>query len=126
MDIARDLAALDIFSMRYGESSRRAASRSACYYVLNPLHPQGGPKARVFAAVLGITTSDWQYLRRQLLAGVRTAPAVLRGRTRWGDLYDVALDVTGTAGRVHRVRTGWIIQPGEGHPHLVTAYVDLP
>jgi len=35
-------------------------------YVLNPAHPQGGPKARVFAAVLGITRTDWQYLRRQL------------------------------------------------------------
>jgi hypothetical protein len=39
-------------------------------YVLNPAHPQGGPKARVFAAVLGLTRADWQYLRRQLLAGV--------------------------------------------------------
>jgi len=28
----------------------------------------------VFAAVLGITRTDWQYLRRQLLTGVRPAP----------------------------------------------------
>jgi hypothetical protein len=95
-------------------------------YVLNPNHLQGGPKARVFAAVLGITRTDWQYLRRQLLTGVRAAPAHLRGTTSWGDLYAVALDVTGPAGRVHRVRTGWIIRTGEDRPHLVTAYVDLP
>ena len=94
-------------------------------YVLNPAHPQGGPKARVFAAVLGITRTGWQYLRRQLLTGVRAAAAHLRGTTSWGDLYDVALDVTGAAGRVHRVRTGWIIRTGEDRPHLVTAYVDL-
>lgn len=95
-------------------------------YVLNPTHPQGGPKARVFAAVLGITATDWQYLRHQLLTGVRTAPAQLRDTTSWGDLYDVALDVTGPTGRVHRVRTGWIIRTGEHRPQLVTAYVDLP
>jgi len=31
-----------------------------------PAHPQGGPKARVFTAVLGITRTDWQYLRPHL------------------------------------------------------------
>ncbi len=55
-------------------------------YVLNPTHPQGGPKSRVFAAVLGITRADWQYLRQQLLTGVRSAPAQPRGSTPWGDL----------------------------------------
>jgi len=95
-------------------------------YVLHPAHPQGGPKARVFAAVLGITRTDWQYLRRALLTGVRTAPAQLRATTQWGALYDVAIDVTGPAGRMHRVRTGWIIRAGEDQPQLLTAYVDLP
>ncbi len=95
-------------------------------YVLHPAHPQGGPKARVFAAVLGITRTDWHYLRRQLLTGVRTAPAQLRATTQWGALYDVAIDVTGPAGRMHRVRTGWIIRAGEDQPQLLTAYVDLP
>ncbi len=82
-------------------------------YVLNPAHPQGGPKARVFAAFLGVTRTDWQYLRRQLLTGVRTAPAQLRTTTQWGALYDVVIDVTGPAGRMHRVRTGWIIRARE-------------
>ena len=82
-------------------------------YVLHPAHPQGGPKARVFAAVLGITRTDWQYLRRQLLTGVRTAPAQLRATTQWGALYDVAAGVTGPAGRMHRVRIGWIIRARE-------------
>jgi len=35
-------------------------------HVPNPAHPQGGPKARVLAAALGITRTDWHYLRRQL------------------------------------------------------------
>ena len=84
------------------------------------------PKARVLAAALGITRTNWHYLRRQLLTGVRTAPAQLRATTQWGALYDVAINVTGPAGRMHRVRTGWIIRAGEDQPQLLTAYVDLP
>jgi len=34
-------------------------------YVLNPAHPQGGPKARVFAAVLGITRMTTAAERRK-------------------------------------------------------------
>ena len=95
-------------------------------YVLNPAHPQGGPKARVFAAVLGLTRADWQYLRQQLLAGVLAAPATPRGTTPWGQLYEVPLEVHGSSGQVARVRTGWIIRSGDVRPHLTTAYVDLP
>ena len=95
-------------------------------YVLNPTHPQGGPKSRVFAAALGITRADWQHLRQQLLTGVRSAPAQPRGSTPWGDLHEAAFDVTGPDGRVHRVRTGWIVRPDDPSPHLTTAYVDLP
>lgn len=94
-------------------------------YVLNPAHPQGGQKARVFAAVLGLTREDWRYLREQLLAGVQTAPATKRGTTPWGDLFEVLIDVRGTQGHVARVRTGWIIRHDDRRPHLTTAYVDL-
>jgi hypothetical protein len=31
-------------------------------YVLNPRHPDGAHKARVFASALGITQADWCYL----------------------------------------------------------------
>lgn len=95
-------------------------------YVLNPAHPQGGPKARVFAAVLGLTRADWRYLRDQLLAGVQVAPATPRGSTQWGDLYEVRVDVQGRNGRTARVRTGWILRFDDERPHLTTAYVDLP
>ncbi len=95
-------------------------------YVLNPNHPEGGPKARVFAAVLGIRRADWQHLRDQLLNGVRTAPARRIRSTEWGDLYEAAINVTGPTGRTHQVRTAWIIRPADSRPQLVTAYVDLP
>jgi hypothetical protein len=95
-------------------------------YVLSPAHPQGGSKARVFAAVLGITHDDWRYLREQLLTGVRWASVRPRESTPWGDLYEAVFDVTGPDGRTHGVRTGWIIRTDDPRPHLTTAYVDLP
>lgn len=94
-------------------------------YVLNPAHPQGGPKARVFAAVLSITREDWRYLRDQLLAGVQVASATPRGSTHWGDLYEVTIQVQGRNGRTAQVRSGWIIRRDDDRPHLTTAYIDL-
>lgn len=94
-------------------------------YVLNPAHPQGGPKARVFAAVLGLTRADWGYLREQLLAGVKVAPAAPRGSTQWGELHEALVEVRGGGGRVVWVRTGWILRFDDERPHLTTAYVDL-
>lgn len=94
-------------------------------YVLNPAHPQGGPKARVFAATLGFVRSDWRWLRDQLLAEVQTAPATPRGCTQWGMLYEVLVDIRGYHGRSARVRTGWICRLDDDRPHLTTAYVDL-
>lgn len=95
-------------------------------YVLNPGHPQGGPKARVFAAVLGIGRADWQHLQDQLLNGVRTAETRHTQSTGWGDLYEAVMNVTGPTGHTHPVRTAWIIRPADSRPQLVTAYVDLP
>jgi hypothetical protein len=39
-------------------------------YALDPDHPRGRHKARVFAAALGIGKSDWKYLRDQILEAV--------------------------------------------------------
>jgi hypothetical protein len=95
-------------------------------YTLNPDHPDGGPKARVFAAVFGYSRQDWPQLREALLAAIQEAPAMARAGTAWGQLYDVSVTITGVNGRAHRVRTGWIVRPDDPRPHLVTCYVQLP
>jgi len=59
----------------------------------HPAHPQGGPKARVFAAVLGITRTDWHYLRRQLAAGRRLCPQPVGARLIEDDAIELALRV---------------------------------
>ena len=44
-------------------------------YCLNPRHPRGRHKARVFAAVLGIARDEVDILRQALLAAAFTADA---------------------------------------------------
>ena len=44
-------------------------------YCLNPAHPRGRHKARVFAAVLGIEAGDAEAVRRALLAAALTIDA---------------------------------------------------
>lgn len=36
-------------------------------YALRADHPVGGPKARVFAGVLGLMSSNWKHLRDEIL-----------------------------------------------------------
>ena len=40
---------------------------------LDPVHPEGKHKARVFASALGLTRNDAEWLRKQLLAAAYTA-----------------------------------------------------
>ena len=91
-------------------------------YVLNPAHDVGGHKARLFAAILGITAHNRSILAQAILSGLSEAPAVQRGRILHGDLYQVDMVVTGPGGSA-TVRTGWIIREPGGPPALTTAIV---
>src|SRR3712207_3060109 len=67
-------------------------------YALDPEAPDGRHKARVFAAVLGIGNADWEYLRDQLLEGVRRSPYVGIRIHPWGRNYEVPMMVEGLNG----------------------------
>lgn len=96
-------------------------------YALDPDHPRGGPKARLFTALLAIRQRDWLYLRDQILAGVKKVEARPHAQNEYGALYEVIIPVRGLNGHVHPVRTGWIVlHEGDGIPLLTTAYVRLP
>jgi hypothetical protein len=92
-------------------------------YALNPDHPQGGPKARVFASVFGIGSHDWEHLRAEL---IRTLPGGRVDRIRAGlyaTTYGVTLAIRGRNDREARVITAWKLR--DGVPHLVSVYVDV-
>ena len=89
-------------------------------YVLNPAHPYGRHKARVFLAMLGLTQSNAQWLSSSILMGLRRYPAVLSSVTDWGDLYHVDMDLM-RGSRCAKVRTSWICAPDE--TRLTTCFV---
>jgi hypothetical protein len=96
-------------------------------YSLNRAHKHGGPKARGFERILGITIDDIDYLEAQITSGVRQAPiASIREKPPHGTHCVVELPVRGIglhSGRRANVRTVWeIAEPGDP-PRLVSAYI---
>lgn len=92
-------------------------------YSLNPDHPKGADKARVFASALGITSADAQLLANQIHAGLPYHPAKERETTRFGTKFMVDVPVKGPSGNA-TVTTGWIyLVGGTGAPNLTTVYV---
>jgi hypothetical protein len=89
-------------------------------YALDPDHPVGGSKARVFRAALGFSRTDWAKLGDALVAGVQTEPIVGERPGPNGPVYEVVIPVSGPNGRTAHVTTAWA---GVGAPRLVTAYI---
>lgn len=91
-------------------------------YCLNPSHPRGRHKARVFAAALGLTSDDAEILRTALLQTVLISEAIEAERDAYGQRYVIDFVMQGPQGQ-SMVRSAWIIRPGESNPRLVSCYV---
>jgi uncharacterized protein DUF6883 len=91
-------------------------------YSLNPMHPEGKHKARVFAAALEVSRNDAQWLREELLRAAANIDCVLGRRTLHGQRYLIDFDVI-KGGKSARLRSVWNIRPHEDFPRLVTCYV---
>lgn len=91
-------------------------------YALNPLHPEGRHKARVFLSALGIHQSDAEWLRSAILAAVLTTGFSSQREDRFGVRYVLDIELE-RHGKRARVRTGWILRSGEVCPRLTTCYV---
>ena len=91
-------------------------------YVLNPFHPRGRHKARVFASALGIFQSDAEFLRQWLLQSALIGDAVRRESDEYGHRYVLDLEcVRGDRRAV--VRSSWIVLVDEEFPRLTTCFV---
>ncbi len=91
-------------------------------YCLNPNHPRGQHKARVFASALGFTSAHAVDLQTQLLKAASQGEAILSGNDSYGQRYILDFEVSGPAGNAI-IRSSWIIRTGEDFPRLVTCYV---
>ena len=91
-------------------------------YCLNPSHPRGRHKARVFASALRILPTDAEWLQEKLLAAVLAQEAVPGEADEYSHRYSVDFECVHQDYRA-TVQSGWIIRRGEIIPRLTTCYV---
>ncbi len=91
-------------------------------YCLNPDHPRGKHKARVFLSSCGMTAQHADDLRDALLAAARNLDAEVGEEDDYGQRYVIDLEVTGPKGRA-QVRSAWIVRRDEDFPRFVSCFV---
>jgi hypothetical protein len=91
-------------------------------YCLNPDHPRGKHKARVFESALGIGRPDAFELRERILKAVLEERCEPGESDAYGDRYIVDF-MWRRNDREARVRTTWVVKIGETAPRLTTCYV---
>jgi len=92
-------------------------------YALNPAHPVGGNKAKVFESTLGYNQSNADDLMKKVYSKLNESEAVVGKLDQYGQRYTVDMNITGPNGSSKIVRTGWIIKLGSTIPELTTIYV---
>jgi hypothetical protein len=90
-------------------------------YLLNAEHSDNGGKARFFTA-MGFRRDDWAALAAAFRSLALGSVAVQRLDSTHGEKYLVDGHIKSPSGRMPRVRTVWIVEPGQDAPRLVTAY----
>ena len=91
-------------------------------YCLDPRHPRGRHKARVFESALGITQDESEHLQSLIQSGVTTAKTIQGASDEYGDRFTCDFDIS-YMGRSALIRTAWIIKCGEDFPRLTTCYI---
>lgn len=89
-------------------------------YALDPSHPEGRHKARVFRSALGLTAADSEWLATAILAGLREYDAMWQSETSWGPIYRVDMEIV-RGQRCAMLRTAWLCAPDS--PRLLTCFV---
>jgi hypothetical protein len=103
-------------------------------YSLNPNHPEGKHKARVFQRKVGIRRDHAERLRQVILEAILTKDAIEQKSTVYGRRYIVDVRVSTIEGEGvlltegvlqsrALVRTAWMIRNDENFPRLTSCYV---
>ena len=91
-------------------------------YCLNPDHPRGKHKARVFASALGLTVEDSEELRQALLTAAIPSEAIPLEEDEYGQRYVLDFEMS-TETESATVRSGWIVRRGEDFPRFTSCWV---
>lgn len=92
-------------------------------YALNPEHPVGVNKARVFESALGFNPSNAGVLVSRVQQGIMTNPAELGLYDNFGQRMSVDIPILGVNGETAIVRTGWMYETDSLVPRMTTIYV---
>jgi hypothetical protein len=95
-------------------------------YSLNPNHPKGKHKARVFLSALGFKADDAERLREMIMEATLTSEARTQQPTSYGQRFVVDFPVTGFdkfVATTITVRTTWIIRNEEDFPRLTSCFI---
>ena len=90
-------------------------------YCLNPDHPRGKDKARVFTSVLGLTQRDASQLEVLVRQAAVDGEVTKETTTTFGRFYRVDWTMPSRSDVV--LRTLWGIAVGEEIPRLVSAFI---
>ena len=91
-------------------------------YSLNPNHDRGKHKARLFAAILGLTSQDAELLKALILEAIQQHEAIPGQMDEYGQRFTVNFSLTRNQNTAN-VRTTWIIRTVETFPRLVSCYI---
>lgn len=90
-------------------------------YCLNPNHPSGKHKARVFASALGITTDNVEILDELIQKAAIEGEVIQENTTEFGQQFKVNWVIPETQNI--KLRTIWEISNLNSNPRLVSAFI---
>ncbi|MDM8569231.1 hypothetical protein QUF50_06955 [Thiotrichales bacterium HSG1] len=79
-------------------------------YALNPLHPVGKHKARVFQSTLGYNLNNYHLLIQEILEKALHAKVILKEADNYGIRYQTDFEINGVNGKKAIIRIGWIVE----------------
>jgi len=95
-------------------------------YCLNPDHPEGKHKARVFLEKLEFTANDAERLRELIIEAILSLEATEKEPSTYGRRFVLEFLVTRQEKLVVMsapVRTAWIVRNDEDFPRLTSCYI---
>ena len=88
-------------------------------YLLNPVHPSGGPKAR-FLISFGFASDRMEVARAALLEHARMHEVTAVVQDAFGTIFEVSGPLSSPDGRNPVVTTVWMLDTGAIAPRLIT------
>ncbi|MDR0858443.1 MAG: hypothetical protein LBN97_05395 [Oscillospiraceae bacterium] len=80
-------------------------------------------KATAFFLALGFTLDNYPELIEQVRKKLPLYKSVYRGKSEYGDRYQVIMTISGINGKQAEVLTAWIIENGKQYPVMTNIYV---